>query len=374
MKELNKKIKRKIGALVILGIFTALILSSSVVAVDYNPNDITMYDEEWIGISGGGIINFDSTPSPDEIEITGAELGIGTTSPDRKLDVEDSSNPQLRLTQSSSVYTDFQTTSNGDLYIRPVGNVAGPRVGIGAISPQATLHVGGALGSAPGSIDRIAILGFSSPTLWIITARNDVVNAHLDLKYGATTILTTRDDGNVGIGTTTPRNKLDVEGGAVIGATYSGTNTAPTNGLLVEGNVGIGTASPQGALNVDNTGEAKGLGVIFDTYHEPTTDATPTTIATISTATDKAYGLTVTIIGIKSDGSDIAHYIRYASYKNDGGTLTEVDETDEHTVEDDANWDVSMEASGTDILVKVTGVAATTIQWQATVEMNIIGV
>ena len=52
------------------------------------------------------------------------------------------------------------------------------------------------------------------------------------------------NNGNVGIGTTAPKNKLDVEGGQVIGATYSGTNTAPTNGLLVEGNVGIGTTTP----------------------------------------------------------------------------------------------------------------------------------
>ena len=62
------------------------------------------------------------------------------------------------------------------------------------------------------------------------------------------------DTGNVGIGTTTPKNKLDVEGGAVIGATYSGTNTAFTNGLLVEGNVGIGTTSPFYKLEVVSTG------------------------------------------------------------------------------------------------------------------------
>jgi len=57
--------------------------------------------------------------------------------------------------------------------------------------------------------------------------------------------------GNVGIGTNAPKNKLDVEGGMVIGATYSGTNTAPSNGLLVEGNVGIGTTSPGVKLEVN---------------------------------------------------------------------------------------------------------------------------
>jgi len=63
------------------------------------------------------------------------------------------------------------------------------------------------------------------------------------------------DNGNVGIGTS-PANKLDVEGGAVIGATYSGTNTAPANGMLIEGNVGIGTINP--AANLDNGGVTAG--------------------------------------------------------------------------------------------------------------------
>ncbi len=58
------------------------------------------------------------------------------------------------------------------------------------------------------------------------------------------------DTGKVGIGTTSPQNTLDVEGGAVIGATYSGANTAPSNGLLVEGNVGIGTTNPNYLLQV----------------------------------------------------------------------------------------------------------------------------
>lgn len=57
--------------------------------------------------------------------------------------------------------------------------------------------------------------------------------------------------GNVGMGTTTPVNKLDVEGSAVIGSSYSGTNTAPGNGLLVEGQTGIGlTSGYQGKLHV----------------------------------------------------------------------------------------------------------------------------
>lgn len=65
--------------------------------------------------------------------------------------------------------------------------------------------------------------------------------------------------GNVGIGTTTPKNKLDVEGGAVIGAGYSGANIAPGNGLLVQGNVGIGMPKPDAKLDVN--GFTKSLGI-----------------------------------------------------------------------------------------------------------------
>lgn len=60
---------------------------------------------------------------------------------------------------------------------------------------------------------------------------------------------------NVGLGVTTPVNQLDVEGGAVIGANYSGTNTAPANGLLVQGAVAINATSP-GAFTLLCNGSA----------------------------------------------------------------------------------------------------------------------
>jgi hypothetical protein len=50
-------------------------------------------------------------------------IGIGTSSQDRKLEVLDASNPQLRLTHTNdTVYAEFQADSNGDLIITPSGD------------------------------------------------------------------------------------------------------------------------------------------------------------------------------------------------------------------------------------------------------------
>jgi hypothetical protein len=54
------------------------------------------------------------------------------------------------------------------------------------------------------------------------------------------------NNGNVGVGTTAPANKLDVNGSVAIG-TYAGT-AAPTNGMIISGNLGLGLTSPSSKL------------------------------------------------------------------------------------------------------------------------------
>jgi hypothetical protein len=48
------------------------------------------------------------------------------------------------------------------------------------------------------------------------------------------------DQGYVGIGTTTPKNILDVNGSLAIGAAYAGIKTAPSNSAIIQGSVVIG--------------------------------------------------------------------------------------------------------------------------------------
>jgi len=57
---------------------------------------------------------------------------------------------------------------------------------------------------------------------------------------------------SIGLATTVlPKNVLDVGGNLSVGS-YSGVNTAPTNGLIVSGQTGIGTASPIAALDIES--------------------------------------------------------------------------------------------------------------------------
>lgn len=150
---------------------------------------------------------------------------------------------------------DFASTGADQFLMRAAGGV-----GIGTTSPQAPLDVAGRIRSTGGE-------------LWATNHNNADASVHLSwlndiarIRVGGTGVGATNGfdvqrtsdvslmrilhNGNVGIGTTAPLNKLDVEGGAAIGATYSGTNVAPANGLIVEGNVGIGITIPTGALHV----------------------------------------------------------------------------------------------------------------------------
>jgi hypothetical protein len=149
-------------------------------------------------------------------------------------------------------------------------------LGIGISAPTTTLSVrGNAANSSMINVTNvqdtpIAIALSSTAQQWQI-GQNKVFGTGAfddfyinDLTAGATRLYITTA-GLTGIGTTSPKNQLDVEGAAAIGATYSGTNTAPANGLLVEGNVGIGTSSPAAKLHVQAgtiIGNSSGSGAI----------------------------------------------------------------------------------------------------------------
>ena len=64
--------------------------------------------------------------------------------------------------------------------------------------------------------------------------------------------------GNVGIGTTGPLSKLDVNGGVAIG-TYAGTATAPSNSLIVSNGLGVASSSLTTGATIDFHGATDSL-------------------------------------------------------------------------------------------------------------------
>lgn len=104
--------------------------------------------------------------------------------------------------------------------------------------------------------------------------------------------LSVNDGNRVGINVINPVNRLDVEGAVVIGATYSGTNTAPTNGLFVEGQTGIGTSTMSG------TGAKVQITAVGSSSTPPTL-GTGANASLVLTGLNNAYG---TLFGSLTNG------------------------------------------------------------------------
>ncbi len=158
-----------------------------------------------------------------------------------------------------------------------------------------------------------------SSTTWVPTDQLFVIgNGDHITQKNAMTVL---KNGNVGILTTTPKNKLDVQGGIAIGNTYAGTILAPADGAIIKGKVGIGTATPSEKLDVAGNIKVNlnqiyfkdanhGLGY-FITYEGKAIDG------------PVLYGYTAGALGTKQAGSQkIALYWNSSGNVGIGTTLT----------------------------------------------------
>lgn len=98
-----------------------------------------------------------------------------------------------------------------------------------------------------------------------------------------------------------------------------------------------------------------------------TTDATATVIKTIPIAGSKAVLIECRVTGLKSDLGTAAGYILHAVFRNNAGTVSQVGtDSIDFVREDDANWGGPQTViNGTDVEIKVVGLAATTIDWGA---------
>jgi hypothetical protein len=149
------------------------------------------------------------------------------------------STPYSLYAQNAAADNDW-TVSGGDMYSIP------DRVGIGTTDPGMTsLFVQRPSSSSPFGITRDGL---------VIKNGQKCIGNQLEVQdsSGNTEFVITGP--RVGIGTTNPQNKLDVEGAVAVGTSYAGTETAPTDGMIIQGNVGIGTTSPGAGLHLKGPG------------------------------------------------------------------------------------------------------------------------
>ena len=111
---------------------------------------------------------------------------------------------------------------------------------------------------------------------------------------------------------------------------------------------------------------AKGTLHTVEPKNIQTADATVTTLDSFMLATNTAVIWTAIVVGVKSDKTQAAAYILSACFRNNAGTVFQVGTTTIQAFEDDAAWAATIDNSTTTIRIRVTGVAATTIQWTVT--------
>lgn len=130
-------------------------LASATIGSDVNPG-ILVFRTTGTGVA--------ATPTEAFRVDASQQLGVNTTGPDRRLDVLDASNPQVRLTYTDgSVYTDLQTDSSGYLNISTTGGIAILNgTGSGSTAEHGTFRLNNVDNALSNDGDQLGILSYYS--------------------------------------------------------------------------------------------------------------------------------------------------------------------------------------------------------------------
>lgn len=253
-------------------------------------NSISTYDpnRSRLNVNGGASIGNTNTGilAPTNGLIVEGRTGIGASVPTRKTEIyESSGSPQFRISSvlapNPLQYTDFETTSSGNLRVNPSNTRTG--FNLSGTEPLNTVEIReGTFGnsglrltnlrnidaSTTNTTDKILSVNSSGDVILVddkqgtggggvnycigvsndFLMKKDAASGNLCVSgvyevpsgYGAST-------NNIGIGTAVNnalKGKLNVNGNAKIGSNYAGnTAVAPSDGALIEGNLGIGRSN-----------------------------------------------------------------------------------------------------------------------------------
>jgi len=169
-------------------------------------------------------------------------VGIGTTNPSAKLEVAGLGNQKLLVnrTDGDNFFIDAQ---NGQIRLRGSSNiimgvgadvltVTDSNVGIGTTSPISKLHLGGAIGGLSTGIT----FGDGDTGIW------EASDDNLRFSTSSSTRMVVTSSGNIGIGTTSPDYKLDVNGDARLSGAFYDSNNLPGTAGKVLSSTGAATS------------------------------------------------------------------------------------------------------------------------------------
>jgi len=161
---------------------------------------------------------------------------------------------------------------------------------------------------------------------------------------------------------------IDIQGGW--SDSFAANNN--TDGEIVVVGLNDGVSVTNNRCSNVHLSRAQDLQLIKSVY-SVTTDATPLITWQHGYVPDNGVlWITANVVGAKSDGSERAAYTRkvlvYCS-GGSGGTLVIQATEDTTTIESDATWDCAFSAYLNRISIRVTGVAATTINWKTSITM-----
>jgi len=237
--------------------------NNSYIGYDYNGSERMILNSRYVN-------------SHYEFQIAGSEkvridnagnVGIGSTTPNIKLSVSNGSTGNVIDVGGANIGGLASTPTNPDQAV-PLGylqnnynatstsfwsgslagnisNANSGNVGIGTVSPGKSLEISTANGTEASLRIRQLTQNYWDFKIPATTTRLTIGDVNGDY-------LTILNLGNVGIGTTAPKNKLDVAGSMALGS-YAGVNTAPSNSLIVSGNIGINSTTPNYRLSISSS-------------------------------------------------------------------------------------------------------------------------
>lgn len=180
-------------------------------------------------------------------------------------------------------------------------------------------------------------------------------------------------EGNTGNNNVFLGSRSGESSGTATGCVYLGHNagqSATDNNALIIAN--SNTATP--LLLGDFSTPELCVNGLFDvlTGTVATNDDTETTVASFTITNDSVVHMTATVAGTETDFATTATYVLDCRVTSDAGVIDIGTIQNTYTDEDDADWAVTIDNDGSTIRVRVTGKAATTVNWACSIKRLVL--